>query len=298
MATLCWLIWYHPPQFEHLHRDRTRWQEVRDMDYGGILLFTGGLILFLTGLSWGGELYPWQSAHVIATLVVGAVVLILFVLYGKHEEADVPRFDPNFDVECFMPLRRPLIPMHLFRNYDYDMVNILSIVGGMVYYSMNGMAPYVSRRGHKEANRETVLFPQMVAFLYTTDIVEGGLVSCCVGGGVVAGQFFGSWLAVPGGHLKYKLMFVTAGLCAFVAGLAGATNSQALGSTLAVLSGLMVGLLEVSVSTMVTIVIEDQSEMGTGAGVFGSLRGAGGVLASKFDPTNFILKVEYLHHDL
>ena len=37
-----------------------------------------------------------------------------------------------------MPLRRPLIPMHLFRNYDYVVVNVLSTVGGMVYYSMNG----------------------------------------------------------------------------------------------------------------------------------------------------------------
>ena len=53
------------------------------MDFGGIVLFSGGLILFLLGLSWGGELYPWGSARVIATLVVGLVVLVIFVLYGK-----------------------------------------------------------------------------------------------------------------------------------------------------------------------------------------------------------------------
>lgn len=82
MATLCWVIFYHPPQFEKLHRNRTRWQEVREMDYGGIVLFSGGLILFLLGLSWGGNLYPWGSAHVIAALVVGIVTLIAFVFYG------------------------------------------------------------------------------------------------------------------------------------------------------------------------------------------------------------------------
>lgn len=27
-------------------------EEVREMDFGGIILFTGGLILFLLGLSW------------------------------------------------------------------------------------------------------------------------------------------------------------------------------------------------------------------------------------------------------
>ena len=59
-------------------------QELREMDYGGIVLFVAGLILFLIGLSWGGNLYAWGSAHVIATLVVGIVTLIAFVLYGKH----------------------------------------------------------------------------------------------------------------------------------------------------------------------------------------------------------------------
>lgn len=59
-------------------------QELRDMDFGGIILFSGGLILFLLGLSWGGGLYPWGSTHVIATIVVGLVTLIGFVLYGEY----------------------------------------------------------------------------------------------------------------------------------------------------------------------------------------------------------------------
>lgn len=46
----------------------------------------------------------------------------------------------------------------------------------------------------------------------------------------------------------------------------------------------MVGLLEVVVSTAVTIVIDDQSEIGTAAGVFGSIRASSGVLASKLLP--------------
>jgi hypothetical protein len=36
-----------------------------------------------------------------------------------------------------MPLERPLIPMHLFANKDFVVVNILSAVGGVVYYSAN-----------------------------------------------------------------------------------------------------------------------------------------------------------------
>lgn len=122
----------------------------------------------------------------------------------------------------------------------------------------------------------------MVATLFTTDIVKGGLISCAIGGGVCGGQFIGSWLAVPGGHLKHKLVLVTAGLLAFIGGLAGAGESQAIASALATCGAIMVGMLEVTVATIVTIVIDDQTEMGTAAGAFGSIRSAGGVLASKF----------------
>ena len=54
------------------------------MDFGGIILFTAGLLLFLMGLSWGGSLYEWKSAHVISTLVVGFTTSVAFVLYGNH----------------------------------------------------------------------------------------------------------------------------------------------------------------------------------------------------------------------
>lgn len=153
--------------------------------------------------------------------------------------------------------------MHLFKNYDYDIANILSIVGGMVYYSAN------------------VLFPIMVSALYTTDPIRAGLVSCAIGGGVCSGQTIGSFIAVPGGHLRYKMIFVTAGLTAFTAALAGCLDNEAAGAACATMAGFFIGVLEVVISTMVTIVLDDQSEMGTGAGVFGSLRGAGGVIASK-----------------
>jgi len=33
--------------------------------------------------AWGGSAYPWHSAHVISTLVVGFVALIAFAIYGE-----------------------------------------------------------------------------------------------------------------------------------------------------------------------------------------------------------------------
>lgn len=77
----------------------------------------------------------------------------------------------------------------------------------------------------------------MVVSLFEMDIVRSGLVSCAVGGGVCAGQFLGSWLAVPGGHLKGKLIFITAAMLAFLAGLAGSTEHESIAVALAVMTG-------------------------------------------------------------
>lgn len=77
------MAFYHPPDFYELHnRRRTKWQEVQELDYIGIFLYTAGLLIFLMGLSWGGVLYPWNSANVIVTLIIGFIVLVVFILYG------------------------------------------------------------------------------------------------------------------------------------------------------------------------------------------------------------------------
>ena len=51
------MAFYHPPDFYELHnRRRTKWQEIQELDYVGIFLYTAGLLIFLMGLSWGGVL--------------------------------------------------------------------------------------------------------------------------------------------------------------------------------------------------------------------------------------------------
>jgi hypothetical protein len=79
-------------------------------------------------------------------------------------------------------------------------------------------------------------------------------------------------------------MFVTAGMVGFIGAVASAGSDQAMGTALVTCGSIMVGFLEIVLATVVTIVVDDQSEMGTAAGVFGSLRSAGGVLASELSP--------------
>lgn len=65
-----------------LHSKLTWQKELLELDYGGIVLYGAGQLLLLLGLAWGGAAYSWTSAHVLATLIIGIVLLILFGLYG------------------------------------------------------------------------------------------------------------------------------------------------------------------------------------------------------------------------
>ena len=106
-------------------------QQLKRQDGIGFVLFTGGLILFIMGLSWGGVAYPWKSAHVIATVVVGFLTLVAFVLWDAYGH----RGDP-------------LLPLHLFKTRGYLAMVLTAMVGSCVYYSMN------------------VLWPQQIAYLF------------------------------------------------------------------------------------------------------------------------------------
>ena len=94
---------YFPPTFDEKYaRRKTKTQVVKEFDFIGLILLVGGLLIFLMGISWGGSYYPWKSAHVIATIVVGFFALVAFVIY-----------------ESLVPLQEPLIPMYLFKNIPW-----------------------------------------------------------------------------------------------------------------------------------------------------------------------------------
>ncbi|KAF2840690.1 hypothetical protein M501DRAFT_1023089 [Patellaria atrata CBS 101060] len=49
-------------------------------DYVEVFLYTLGLLLFLMGLNWGGNVHPWSSVHVIVIIVVGFGLVVVFLL--------------------------------------------------------------------------------------------------------------------------------------------------------------------------------------------------------------------------
>ncbi|BCS23521.1 peroxiredoxin prx5 [Aspergillus puulaauensis] len=129
------LVLYHPPK----HPLGVPYSEAfRSLDYVGAFLFIGGAVPFLMGIVWAG-VYDSNDAHVVAPLVVGAAVLIVFALW-----------------ETYGNLKYPLTPTYVFSSSwgrDFTAPVIALGVVNMFYYS------------------SSILWPQMITLFYT----NGGL---------------------------------------------------------------------------------------------------------------------------
>ncbi|KAK8071442.1 hypothetical protein PG997_011645 [Apiospora hydei] len=173
-TVVLYAVFYHPPRYEQLHvRGRTKWAQVRALDFGGLFLFCAGMTLFLVGLSWGGTTYPWRSAPVLATLIVGIVVLVAF---GFYEQYVAGARDQGHGSSAIMPPR-------IFRNIEYVAVVMIAALSAMVYFSM------------------TVLWPTLITHVFGASVLSVGWQSSVVGGGVLLGQTIGGSPSLgPEGH--------------------------------------------------------------------------------------------------
>lgn len=104
------LLFYWPPARPQHDHDKTRWQEVMELDFIGLILYTAGLVTLLVGLTWAGQAgHPWKSASVIVPIVVGFIGLAACFLYD------------------FYLAKRPLFPFEVFRQVR-DFTVLLGIV--------------------------------------------------------------------------------------------------------------------------------------------------------------------------
>ena len=81
VITLAILVVFYrpPPRVNSL--GLTRREMIRRIDFVGGALIITGLVFFLVGLNWGGQDYPWKSAHVLSFLLIGVLLMFLFGLW-------------------------------------------------------------------------------------------------------------------------------------------------------------------------------------------------------------------------
>ena len=60
------------------------------------------------------------------------------MLYGMFLSVFIGELNSTFPPETYSGVYRPLVPMYIFKNVQYDVIVVLTTVGGMIYYSMTG----------------------------------------------------------------------------------------------------------------------------------------------------------------
>ncbi|KAK4936926.1 hypothetical protein LTR10_022304 [Elasticomyces elasticus] len=222
----------------------TRMEELKQLDYIGIVLYGGGILLLLLGLAWGGSAYTWTSSHVLATLILGCLLLVLFGLY-----------------ETFLPPKQPLLPIRILKNRNYLAVVVAGSVGQMVFVCLS------------------VLWPAEVGSLFTTDNVKIGWISITSGLALAVGEIVIGPVFKAIGHARWQLIFSCVGLTATLGGMAAINQSKlSAGMALTILAGFFTGWMELIVLVMNGLVHQPR-DLGLANGFLGSVRNTVGVVS-------------------
>lgn len=238
IGLLCWIFFYFPPDFHMKHGRASKMKYIKNFDYIGTVLATAGLLLFLMGLSWGGSLYAWKSAHVISTIVVGFMLLVAFGFY-----------------EAYVPMKEPLLPVHLFKNKGLIISILIWSLGASVYYAF------------------AIVWPSMVVTVYAPnhkDPMWPGYAACALNGGISLGEILGAFY---NRRTNWQIRFVFAAASACLAATASCTpDTETRAIVLMFFGALLIGYNEILNSVVATICVVDQREIGTAIGFGGSSR--------------------------
>lgn len=94
------------------------------IDFGGQLLFLFGMGLAVLGLTWGGSYYPWSDVKVLAPLIVGAVLVICFLIWEYF-------MIPGHALAVKSPYRKAMIPLKLIWTRNAFIIFYINFITGM-----------------------------------------------------------------------------------------------------------------------------------------------------------------------
>lgn len=238
------LFFYFPPPRPN-SRGLTKKEIVKEIDFVGGALSISGMIVFLAGLQWGGYQYPWGSAHVVAPLVVGAVLLFIAFPIWETKFAKFPMFPARMKQEA----------------RTFTLTLLITAISGANFFSV------------------IMFWPTQAFNVYGHDPVGVGIRGIPIGFSILAGACIVLWLlSVFRGHNRELLIIssvlMTAG-CGALA-IADRDNLHKLWGLL-ILAGLGIGGIVVPASIMTTIICPDDI-IATVAALTLSIRVIGGCI--------------------
>jgi MFS family permease len=75
------IFYFPPPRINSVGLSRR--ETLKRIDYVGGFLSIGGLLLFMSGIQWGGYQYSWKSPHTLVPLFLGLIMFTAFCFYEK-----------------------------------------------------------------------------------------------------------------------------------------------------------------------------------------------------------------------
>lgn len=177
----------------------------KSIDYLGAIYLTLGLTSLLLGVTWGGNVYPWNSVEIILLLAFSFVTLSFFA-----------------SVESFV--KNPILPLELFKNSTFNVSIALVFLVGMGMFGVISVIPLFAQKviGVSATNSGAIMFPMMGGMIGAS-IFGGQLLSkfkkykalAVLGAGIT--WFAISWLSTMNGQttqaaLSFRMIFVGIGM--------------------------------------------------------------------------------------
>ncbi|KAI1629102.1 major facilitator superfamily domain-containing protein [Exophiala viscosa] len=232
---------YRPPPTK-LRRENSISNELKSVDAIGTITLLLGVVGVVTALTWGGNIYSWSSARVIAMLVVGVCFLVGFGFYESFGRKD------------------GLIDHRFLSSRNFPVILAVAFVDGMLLYGINAF------------------FPVEAEAIFTSNLLKVNLYLLPLNVTVLLGCF-GSAILLGRFH-HYRLMLVVSLVIAglFLGLLALVTPSKV--AMTCVFTGI-IGIC-VGVTTVVPVVVMSYSVpsylLGTAETLLASTRALGGVV--------------------
>ena len=185
---------------------------LKAIDWTGVILATGGTVMFLLGLEYGGVSFPWSSATVVCLLVFGFITFVLFLI----NEWKVAKY--------------PMMPIRLFTDRSNLAALAIVLCHGIVFISGTYFLPlyFQTVLGADPILSGVYLFPFVIALSFTSALV--GVFIKKTGQYLVAIWFglflmtvgFGLYIALPAGHTWSRIIIFQ-----IIAGIGVGPNFQA-----------------------------------------------------------------------
>ncbi|WVF70528.1 hypothetical protein IAT40_005319 [Kwoniella sp. CBS 6097] len=220
------------------------WGKLKKLDYYGSLLTLAWASLILIALSWGGSQYAWDSAAVLAPLIIGLAILGVFLFV----EAKV--------------VSLPLVPMRVFKDPSVAACFVTTLFNGMAFYATLYYLPQYFQvvRGDSAIRSGVLTLPLML--VQTATALIAGIVQS------KTGDYW--WNLVLG----FSIWTIGLGLLSSI----GATTGEAKLAIYQVITGIGAG--QTFQTSLVAIQAGvDRKDMATATGIRNFIRMLGGTIS-------------------